>query len=188
VGSPEEIAPFVLFDSETVWEGHRINVQRDRYRGPDGEVFEREFALHPGAVGVIAVNDANRVTLVRQFRAPMRGWVVEMPAGTCDVEGEAPEETARRELAEEVGLVASHWELLAALPVSPGVTNQVTRVYLATGLSRCATDRHGPEEQSMSVLEVPLDAVVAMVAGGERMDAPTVAGVALARAALAARH
>ena len=177
----DDLPAFTELGSEKAWEGRRLTIRRRRYRGPEGDEFEREFAHHPGAVGVIAVDDEGFVVLVRQFRAPMEGWILEMPAGTCDVEGEAPEATARRELAEEVGLQASEWRLLAPLPVSPGVTDQVTRVYLATRLSSTETNRDGAEERAMVVVRMPLDQVLAAVAAGERIDAPTVAGVALAQ-------
>jgi ADP-ribose pyrophosphatase len=110
-----------------------------------------------------------------------------MPAGTCDVEGEEAEATARRELAEEVGLVAARLVLLGALPVSPGASNQVTTVFLATGLTEVATRREGPEERAMTVERVPLGDVIGMAAGGEMIDAPTLAAVALARLALGTR-
>ena len=103
-----------------------------------------------------------------------------MPAGTCDVEGEDPLETAKRELAEEAGLRGSSWQELAALPVSPGVTDQVTRIYLATGLSSCEPAREGPEERSLTLERVRLEEVLPLAAAGERIDAPTLAGVALA--------
>ena len=178
---------FVALDGETVWQGRRVAMDRRRFRDPAGVEFDREYLVHPGAVGVIAVDDDGVVTLVRQFRGPMGTSVLEMPAGTCDVEGEPAQETAGRELAEEVGLVASHLELLAALPVSPGVTNQVIRVFLATGLTRCQTHPEGPEERSMTVERVALDDVVEMAAAGELIDAPTLAAVALARHALETR-
>ena len=181
-GGPE--SGFVGLDAQVVWQGRRVGMERRAFLDPDGVRFDREFMMHPGAVGVIAVNDEGFVTLVRQFRGPMGTTVLEMPAGTCDVPGEPAEETARRELAEEVGLVASRLELLAPLPVSPGVSNQVTRVFLATGLSGCPTEREGPEERWMTVEQVRLGDVIAMAADGELIDAPTVAGVALARHAL----
>jgi ADP-ribose pyrophosphatase len=144
--------------------------------------------VHPGAVGVIAVDEVGVVTLVRQYRGPMGQTVLEMPAGTCDVDGEPAETTARRELAEEVGLVADRLELLAPLPVSPGVSNQVTTVYLATGLSHCDTDREGPEERAMTIEHVAVDEVIEMAARGELIDAPTLAAVALARRVLELRR
>jgi 8-oxo-dGTP pyrophosphatase MutT (NUDIX family) len=179
---------FLVLDGQVVWEGRRVAMERRRFRSPDGVDFEREFMLHPGAVGVIAVDAEGIVTLVRQFRGPLARTVLEMPAGTCDVDGESREETARRELAEEVGLRAAAWELLAPLPVSPGVTNQITSVFLATGLTACDTGREGPEERSMTVERVPLSDVVSMAARGELIDAPTLAGVALAERALSARR
>jgi 8-oxo-dGTP pyrophosphatase MutT (NUDIX family) len=187
VGSPEE-PQFVAVGEEEAWQGRRLTITRRRYRGPDGDEFEREFTHHPGAVGIIAVDDQDRVTLVRQFRAPMAEWILEMPAGTCDVAGESPARTAERELAEEVGLTAAHWELLAPLPVSPGVTDQITRAYLATGLVHGDTAREGPEERAMTVVVVPLDEVVSMAADGTLIDAPTLAAVALARRALDVRR
>ena len=187
--SPSPGVPgFAALDGEIVWQGRRVAMERRRFRDPTGAEFDREYMVHPGAVGVIAVDDREMVTLVRQFRGPMRTSVLEMPAGTCDVDGESAEATARRELAEEVGLVASQLELLAPLPVSPGVSNQVTSVYLATGLSHCDTEREGPEERAMTVEHVALDDVIKMAAHGELIDAPTLAAVALARRVLEARR
>jgi 8-oxo-dGDP phosphatase len=187
MGSPEETAGFVALEGEIIWQGRRVAMERRRFRSPDGEEFDREFMRHPGAVGVIAVDTDGMVVLVRQFRGPMGRTVLEMPAGTCDVEGESEEETARRELAEEVGLRADRWESLAPLPVSPGVSDQITSVFLATALQACDTDRAGPEERAMTIERVPLDQVVKMAADGELIDAPTLAAVALALRSLAAR-
>jgi 8-oxo-dGDP phosphatase len=188
VASPDDVgSQFETLEKQTVWRGSRVSMERARFRAPDGDEFEREYTKHPGAVGVIALHDDGTVTLVRQFRGPMGRAVLEMPAGTCDVEGEDPEATAQRELAEEVGLAAAHWEYLAPLPVSPGVTDQITRAYLATGLTEVPTDRDGPEERAMVVERVALDEVVTMAADGELIDAPTLAAVALAARALALR-
>jgi len=130
---------------------------------------------HPGAVGVIAVDDAGVVTLVRQFRGPMGRTILEMPAGTQDVEGEPAEETARRELAEEAGLSASRMELLGAAPGVPGGEQSNHTVFLATGLTEGDTDRDGPEERAMTIERVRLRDVVSMAAAGELIDAPTLA-------------
>jgi 8-oxo-dGDP phosphatase len=178
---------FVVLDGEVIWQGRRVAMERRAFLDPTGQEFDREFMVHPGAVGVIAVDDDGIVTLVRQFRGPMGTTILEMPAGTCDVPGESLETTARRELAEEVGLVASRLELLAPLPVSPGVSNQITTVFLATGLTTCDTDREGPEERAMTVQRVALDRVLQLAADGEMIDAPTLAAVALAARALETR-
>ena len=96
-------------------------------------------------------------TLVRQFRPAVWESVLEIPAGTRDVDGEPPEETARRELAEEAGLVAERLELLAAVYNTPGFSDQRTIIYLATGLRPCPTDRAGVEEQWMTIERVALE-------------------------------
>jgi ADP-ribose pyrophosphatase len=186
--SPRPGSGFVALDGEIVWQGRRVAMERRRFHDPTGTAFDREYMVHPGAVGVIAVDEVGVVTLVRQYRGPMGRTVLEMPAGTCDVDGEPAETTARRELAEEVGLVASQLELLAPLPVSPGVSNQVTTVYLATGLTHCDTDREGPEERAMTIEHVAVDDVIELAARGELIDAPTLAAVALARRVLELRR
>ena len=109
-----------------------------------------------------------------------------MPAGTCDVDGEAPEVTAGRELAEEVGYAATRLDLLVRTAVTPGFCDEVAHVYLATGLAPVPTGRQGAEETYMEVVEVPLDRFDAMVDDGSIEDATTILGVALARRRLAA--
>lgn len=133
---------------------------------------------------MVAVDDRRQATLVRQLRPAVWASVLEIPAGTRDVDGEPPEETARRELAEEAGLEAGTLRLLAVTWNSPGVSDQRTRIYLATELRPCPTDRHGVEERWMTVEQVPLDEVEAMVTDGRLMDQTTVVGLLLARGVL----
>lgn len=155
-----------------------------RFTDPDGRPFDRFVVRHPGAVAVVAVDDRRRATLVRQLRPAVWSTVLEVPAGTLDVDGEAPEAAAARELAEEAGLVADRLDLLAETWNSPGVSDQRTLVYLATGLRPCPTDRRGVEERWMTVEEVGLDQVEALVAAGRLRDQTTVLGLLLARGAL----
>lgn len=169
---------------EEIFRGHIFSAGRARFTDPDGQPFDRYVIHHPGAVAVVAVDDRRQATLVRQLRPAVWASVLEIPAGTCDVDGEPPEETARRELAEEAGLEAGQLRLLAATWNSPGVSDQRTRIYLATGLRPCPTDRHGVEERWMTVEQVPLDEVEAMVADGRLMDQTTVVGLLLARGVL----
>jgi 8-oxo-dGDP phosphatase len=141
---------------------------------------------HPGSVGVIAVDENGRVPLVRQFRSAVGDWVLEMPAGTRDVDGEPPEETARRELAEEVGLIAQRFVLLGALQVSPGNSDEIACIFLATGLTSTEPARAGPEERWMSVEWFALEDIYNVVASDQPIDVATIAGVALALRALRA--
>ncbi len=167
-----------------MFQGHIFSAARARFADPDGQPFDRYVVHHPGAVAVVAVDDRRRATLVRQLRPAVWASVLEIPAGTCDVGGEPPEETARRELGEEAGLEADHLQLLAVTWNSPGVSDQRTRIYLATGLRPRPTDRHGVEERWMTVEQVALDDVEAMVADGRLKDQTTVVGLLLARGVL----
>lgn len=166
---------------ETVFRGHLFSVAHLRLVDPGGEAFERDVVVHPGAVAVVPLHDDGSVTLVRQLRPAVGAAVLEVPAGTCDVDGEPTVETARRELAEEAGLEAAAFRPLATVLNSPGYTSQRTIVYLATGLSSCPTARAGVEERHMTVERVPLGDVEGLVAAGALVDATTVVGLLLAR-------
>jgi ADP-ribose pyrophosphatase len=121
--------------SKTVWDGRIATVRVDTFRHEDGEEVEREIVAHPGAVAVVA-HDGEHVWMVRQPREPVgEPDLLELPAGKLDEEGEDPLDTARRELAEEVGKAAEHWEHLHSFFISPGFTDEEMHVYLATGLS-----------------------------------------------------
>jgi 8-oxo-dGTP pyrophosphatase MutT (NUDIX family) len=151
---------------------------------PDGQPFERFIVHHPGAVAIIAVDANRQVTLVRQYRAPVDRMVLEAPAGTCDVDGEDLETAARRELAEEAGLEASSMEVLIGTFNTPGISDQHTTVFLATGLSPRPAEPKGIEEGFMTIETVALDDVEALVADGTLVDETTVLGLFLARARL----
>ncbi len=153
---------------------------------PDGKPFERFVVRHPGAVTVVPVHDDGTVSLVRQYRAAVDALVLELPAGTRDKDGEEPEATARRELAEEAGLEATSWELLIGTWNSPGVSDQHTLIYLATGLSTIPTRPDGVEEGFMTVETIHLDDVDRLVADGSLKDETTVLGLYMARRRLAA--
>jgi len=151
---------------------------------PDGHHFERFIVHHPGAVTIVPVDANRRVTLVRQYRAAVDGMVLEAPAGTRDVGGEAPEATAHRELAEEAGLVAESMEVLMGTYNTPGISDQHTTIFLATGLSPCAAKPSGVEEGFMTIETIALDDVESLVADGALVDETTVLGLLLARAHL----
>ncbi len=181
---PDDAFPvFTPTGEETVLQGRFISVRRATFLDPDGVPFERDIVRHPGAVAIVAVTAAGRqrVVLVQQYRPPVDRWLLEIPAGTCDVEGEPPDETAHRELAEEVGYAAERLALLTRTLITPGFCDEVSGVYLATGLRPVAPDRQGAEERFLRVLEVPLDGFDAMVDDGTIVDATTILGVALAR-------
>ena len=170
--------PFRKLGESEVFAGTLIKVANATFEGPSGR-FERDVVHHPGAVVVVPLTDSGKVVMVRQFRAAIGSDLLEIPAGKRDVAGEPPEETAARELAEEVGLRATSLELLARFYNSPGFTDELSWLYLATGLSEVPHDRQGHEEQVMSVEEVPLWDTQAMVADGRIIDAKSIIGLTL---------
>ncbi len=163
-----------------------FRVDRLHLVDPDGNAFERVVVRHPGAVTVVPAHGDGTVTLVRQYRAAVDAMVLEIPAGTRDRDGEAPEDTARRELVEEAGLEAAQWELLVSVWNSPGVSDQHTMIYLATGLRAVASRPDGVEEGYMTTERVRLADLEQLVADGVLHDETTVLGLYLARARLAA--
>ncbi|MGH9076718.1 MAG: NUDIX domain-containing protein [Acidimicrobiales bacterium] len=164
-----------------VWTGRLIQVATGTFEGPGGDRFEREVVHHPGAVVVVPLDSGRRVVMVRQYRAAIDAELLEVPAGKRDVHGEAPEVTAARELAEEVGLAAGRLDLLASFYNSPGFCDELTHLYLARDLEVVGTDLHGVEEQHMTVESVGLDDLPALVARGEIVDAKSIIGLSLAR-------
>jgi ADP-ribose pyrophosphatase len=163
-----------------------FTVDRFHLVDPDGNPFDRYIVRHPGAVTVVPVHDDGTVSLVRQYRAAVDAMVLEIPAGTRDKGGESPEATARRELAEEAGLEATTWEELIGTWNTPGVSDQHTTIFLATGLSVRASRPDGVEERYMSVERIRLSDVDALVADGTLKDETTVLGLLMARERLGA--
>lgn len=163
-----------------VHQGHFVRVVEAEFEAPSSERFTRDVVRSRGAVAVVPLRDVDgepHVVLLRQYRPPYDELVLEIPAGVRDVEGEDTAVTARRELAEEAGLRAEHIEPLGRCYPSPGLTDSVTTLYLATGLSEVPMEPHGPEEEAMEVLDVPLVEALAMIDRAEIVDAKTVIGL-----------
>jgi 8-oxo-dGTP pyrophosphatase MutT (NUDIX family) len=168
-----------------VFRGWIFTVGQAEILDPDGGSFERVIVHHPGAVTIVPVDAERRVTLVRQYRAAVDRMMLEVPAGTCDVKNEAREVAARRELAEEAGLIAEKMEVLIETFNTPGISDQHTTIYLATGLTACPPKPMGVEEGFMTIETIALDDIDALVSDGTLVDETTVLGLYLARARLA---
>ena len=180
------MADFRKVDEEIVFRGHLISVAKGTFEDPSGGRFERDLVHHPGAVSVVPVfEDKRTVLLVRQYRAAVDRVLLEIPAGKRDVDGEDPEVTAARELAEEVGMRPGRLEKLAEFFNSPGFCDEHSFVYLATGLQDAEISSQVVEEKHMTIEEVSLDDISSLVASGELVDAKSIIGLALAREALA---
>lgn len=176
---------FETVASRTVYSGAILALRLDKVAMPGGKVVEREVVEHHGAVAVLAVDDADNVVLIRQYRHPVGARLLELPAGLLDVPGEDPLTAARRELAEETGLAARDWSVLVDVALSPGFTDEALRVYLASGLSE--TDRPEPEfeEADLELVRLPVAEAVRAALAGEISNATAVAGVLALAAARA---
>jgi 8-oxo-dGDP phosphatase len=166
-----------------VHQGHVWHVVVADFEAPDGATFVRDIVRSPGAVGVVPlVFDAEgqpSVVLMSQYRPPYERDVIEIPAGMRDIPGEPPVECGRRELVEEAGLEAGEMVLLTEMLPSPGLTDSVCSIFLATECTPVDRQLHGPEEEASQVLHVPLVDAIAMIERGEITDAKTVIGLLL---------
>ena len=176
-----------VVESRPRFKGHIIDVVTDTVRMPRDEVAERDYVVHPGAVAVLALDDRDRILMIRQYRHPTRHLMWELPAGIRDVAGEPLVTTAARELAEEAGYRADTWHTLVDLRSSPGMTDERVRVFLARGLTRIPDEENGfvhrHEEIDMPVEWVPLADAVEKALMGMIHNSSTVAGILAAYAA-----
>jgi 8-oxo-dGDP phosphatase len=165
--------------------GRVFDVVTDLVEMPGGATVPRDYIKHVGAVGVVALDDENRVVLVRQYRHPVRARLWELPAGLVDMAGEDPAATAARELAEEADLTAGRIERLVDLHTTPGASSEMIRIFLATELREVPDhERHirTDEELELEVRRLPLADALKMIFQGEITNGPAVAGLLAADA------
>lgn len=165
--------------------GSLITTAEAEFEAPDGTTFRRDVVHHPGAVVVVPVLAGEKsVLMVRQFRAAVEREMLEVPAGKRDVAGEPVEVTARRELEEEVGMRASRIQKLAEFYNSPGFCDELSHVFMALDMEPATVSAQGVEEQHMTIQEVALDDVPALITSGHLVDAKSIIGLCLTRQAL----
>jgi ADP-ribose pyrophosphatase len=170
---------FTVESSDDIYTGKVLAVRRDTVRMPGGGTAVREIMEHAGAVAVAALDPDDRLVMIYQYRHAVRRRLWEMPAGLLDAAGEDPVETARRELAEEVGVAAAEWSVLIDVVSSPGFSDESVRVYLATGLTDVGRPDLGAddEESELEIHRIPLADAVAMVFDGTIVNSSCVAAV-----------
>jgi 8-oxo-dGTP pyrophosphatase MutT (NUDIX family) len=168
-----------MSDIETKYRGRVVTVNVETVLLPTGERAEYEIIHHPGGAAIVALDDQQRVCLLRQFRPAAGGWIWEIPAGRLEP-GEAPEVTARRELLEEAGGVARQWQNLGIILSSPGVFAERIHLYLATDLHLEAFQHE--KYEVIEVHWVPLQNAIERALGGDISDAKTIIGLLRARA------
>jgi ADP-ribose pyrophosphatase len=172
--------------SETVHStGRVISVRRDTIEPADGDTFVRDIVVHPGAVGVVALDERNRMLLVRQYRHPVGYRLLEPPAGLLDVQGEQYQLGGERELWEETGTKAADWRILVDAFTSPGMTTEAIRIFLARDLSPAdETYTRLHEEADMETVWAPLVEVVGAVLAGHLQNPFIIMGALAAWTAL----
>jgi ADP-ribose pyrophosphatase len=177
---------FQVLDEHERYRGHVVRVVTARIGSPDGEEYERDIVHHRGAVAAVPVvydesGAGPLVVFVRQYRAALGQSILEIPAGLRDVEGEAPDQTAQRELGEEVGLRAGRLEKLCEFFTSPGISDERVWVYLALDLEPVPRGPQTHEERYLTEERVALEDVDGMIQAGQICDGKTIIGLMLAR-------
>ena len=148
------IRDFEALGGETLYSGRIVDVRMERFRHADGEEVSREVVRHRGAVGILAY-DEETVWLVRQPReAVNEPDLLEIPAGRLDKEGEEPLQTAKRELAEEIGRGAHHWEPIVVYYTGAGFTDEQVHLFAATDLYEAGAD--SGEQERIELVPWPL--------------------------------
>jgi ADP-ribose pyrophosphatase len=165
-----------------LYRGRIVDLRLERVTLPNGTVVDLELMHHPGASAVAAVDDAEQVVLIRQYRHAAGGYIWELPAGVLDG-AEAPVACAARELREEVGLVAQELRPLGSMLTTPGFCDERIHLFLARGLHDEGT-AHEPDEVISEIRRVPLVEALGMIRTGEIVDGKTIAGLHLAAAAV----
>lgn len=171
-----------FIDSKKVFTGRVFNVSVDTVREAD-RTYVREVVHHPGSAVILPAFDDGTIALVRQYRHPAVKYLLELPAGTLN-DQERPEDGAARELEEELGVVAGHFEKLAEFFVSPGFCEEKMWLFLATDLR--ATAQRLEDDELLEVVHVPIDRALQMITDGDIEDAKTIIGLLLAAPRLGA--
>jgi ADP-ribose pyrophosphatase len=164
----------VTADPPPIYAGRVVTLRLKYLPQPDGTSRLREIVEHVPGAAVVAIDATGQVLLVRQPRPAVERHLLELPAGLVDP-GEAPIDTARRELEEETGFTAAHLEPLVRFFTSPGFCTEVLHIFVATGLQ--AGVAHPDDGEDIELVRLPLEQAIEQVLNGDIGDAKTVAGL-----------
>ena len=158
-----------------IYHGHIIDLVVDDVQLPNGQQAKRELVFHPGAVGIIAITDEEKIVLVKQFRKPLEKVILEIPAGKIDPgEGQQPELTAARELEEETAYRAQTLEFITSMYLSPGFANEQMYLYHAKQLAKVANPLPQDDDEFLEICELTLDQAKEAMANQLICDAKTI--------------
>ncbi len=168
----------VKIGSKKLFQGKILGLYLDRVRLPNGKTAAREKISHPGAVGIIPVTGDKNILLVRQYRYPVGEITIEIPAGKID-KNEAPEKCARREMAEEVGAAGGGLKLLSSFYTTPGFSDEVLHLYLATGFS--ISDNNLDQDEFLDIINIGLYEACEWIKEGRIKDSKTIIAILMAK-------
>ncbi len=154
-----------------IYEGRVVNLVVEDVRLPNGAVTTLELMRHPGASAAVPLHDDGTITILRQYRHAVGGWLWEVPAGKLDVKGEDPLACAKRELREEAGLTADSWVKLGSIYTTPGFCDEIIHLYLARDLE--TVDAHHEADEVIEIHRMPLTKALAMIPNEEIQDTKT---------------
>jgi ADP-ribose pyrophosphatase len=166
-----------VLESRSVYQGRKVHLRVDTVALPGGRTALREIVSVPQAAVIVPLTEDGRVYLVRQYRAAIASYLLELPAGTLNP-GEEPLACARRELAEEIGRQAGDWQLITSFYSMPGICDEVLHLFLARRLT--PAESHPDLDEFIEVMTLPLDEAVALARSGQLRDAKSIIGLLLA--------
>ena len=165
---------FKVHHRQTLRKGRVFDITIENVTFPNGFNADLEIIRHPGAAAIVPLTTDERVLMLKQYRHAIGDFIWEIPAGTFDGQ-EDPLVCAQRELIEETGFSAQHWESLGAITPVPGYSDERIHLFVASGLAPAA--QHLDQDEVLEVHHVPLMQVVDMIAQGQIQDAKTIAGI-----------
>ncbi len=161
-------------ETREIFSGRIIKVRVDTVSLPDGQQSTREVVEHAGAVAVVTLDNDNNIIMVRQYRKPVEMVLMEIPAGTMEKD-EDPLMCAQRELREETGYSADHWDKILSYYSAPGFSDEYLHLYLATGLTEGEIDLD--EDEYVETVHLPLKEAWRMIFTGEIVDGKSIIGI-----------
>ena len=162
-----------VLSRRTIHDGRIFTLEELEVRFPSGETGLRDVVRHPGAVGIIALNDRDEVLLINQWRTALGSVTTEIPAGKLEP-GEDPRECALREFEEETGLAAGTLDYVTSITPAAGFCDEVLHIYVATDLTEASGEHTADDDEFIDVRWVPLDEAVAACTGGLISDCKTI--------------
>lgn len=161
-------------ETRTIFNGKIVRLREDQVILSNGNKATREIVEHSGAVAVLPINEDGNIFLVKQFRKPIEGELLELPAGKLET-GENPQDCAIRELEEEIGYKAGNIKKLISLYTSPGFSNEIIHIFVASNLER--TQIHRDDDELMDILEMSFERAKDMIYEGKIIDGKTIVGI-----------